>query len=226
MQTLINIFTAPTKAFESLNEKPTWVFPLILMIVVIVGFQFLTLEITGEYQLAVMEARDMPQAQVDAVRQQMSGPFKYMGMIGAAIFIPIAWLVLAGILLGASKITIPEGVNYKKALSIISWSSLVGIVSTVLVLILVLSKGTMHGVALDLSAILTTPALGEPTPILNRIFSKIDPFTFWQLALWAIGLKVMGKTTINKAAIPVAVLWIIWVILSVSLGGFFEQFGM
>ena len=177
MQTFINIFTAPTKAFESLNEKPTWLVPLIVMIVVIVGFQYLTLDITKEYQLAVMEARDMPQAQLDAVKQQMNGPFKYIGMVGVIIFIPIAWLVIAGILLGASKITIPDGITFKKSLSIVAWSSLIGIISTALMLFLILSKGTIHGVVLDLSAILTTPPIGEPTPVINRLLSKIDPFT-------------------------------------------------
>lgn len=226
MQTLINIFSAPTKAFESLNEKPTWLLPLIIMIVVIVGFQYLTLDITFEYQMAMMEARDLPEASINAARQQMSGGFRYIGMVAAAIFIPIAWVVIAAILLGVSKITISDGVNFKKALSIIAWSSLIGVVSTVLTLILVMSKGTMHGVVLDLAAVLDTPAMGESKSLLYRIFSKIDPFTIWQLILWTIGLKVMGKVDMTKAATPVAIIWIVWVILSVSLGGFFEQFGM
>ena len=226
MQNIINIFTAPTQAFESLNEKPTWLVPLIIMIVVVVGFQYLTLDITMEYQIAMMEARDLPEASINAAKQQMSGGFKYIGMVGAVIFIPIAWVVIAAILLGMSKITISQGVDFKRALSIVAWSSLIGVITTVLTLVLVMSKGTLHGVVLDLAAVLDTPPMGESKSLMYRIFSKIDPFTIWQLILWTIGLKVMGKVEMAKAATPVAIIWIVWVVLSVSLGGFFEQFGM
>jgi len=224
MQNIINIFTAPTKAFESLNEKPTWLLPFIIAVVVVVGYQYVTLDITMDYQMAKMEARDMPEQQLEAARQQMSGGLRYVGMIVAPIFMPIVWAILAGLLLGASKITISEGLNFKKTFSIIAWSGLVSLAGMILLAFLVLSKGSMHGVAIDLSSVLTTPPIGETTPVINRIFSKIDPFVFWQLALWVIGLKVMGKSTTQKAVIPVAGLWILWVIISVSLGGFFEKF--
>jgi hypothetical protein len=226
MQMIVNIFSAPTKAFESLNEKPTWLLPFIIAVVVVVGYQYVTLDITMDYQMAKMEAKDMPEQQLEVARQQMSGSLKYVGMIVAPIFMPIVWSILAGLLLGASKITIPDGLNFKKVFSIIAWSSLVSLAGMILLAFLILSKGSMHGVVLDLSAFLTTPPIGTETPVINRIFSKIDPFVIWQIALWVIGLKVMGKSTTQKAVIPVAVLWIFWVIVSVSLGGFFENLGM
>lgn len=226
MQTFINIFTTPTKAFESLNEKPTWLVPVLIMIIAFIAFQYLTMDYSLDYQIKVMEAKDAPQERIDMVKEQMQGGLKYAGMITMLIFIPLATVVFAAVLLGLSKITIPEGITFKKALSIVSWSGMIGLISLALTLLLVLSKGTMHGIAIDLSAILTQPAIGESVPLLNRILSKIDPFVIWQLVLWVIGLKVMGKTTNQKATIPVAIAWGIWIVLSVSLAGVFQNFGM
>jgi hypothetical protein len=39
-------------------------------------------------------------------------------------------------------------------------------------------------------------------------------------------LAVTYKTTIKKAAVPIISLWVVWMIVSVTFGGFFEQFGM
>jgi hypothetical protein len=92
--------------------------------------------------------------------------------------------------------------------------------------LLIVNKGTMHGVALDLSILLDTPAVGESKSILYRILSKFDIFVIWQIVLYIIGMSVAYKSSIQKAAVPILSLWGIWIIISVAFGGFFEQFGM
>ncbi len=226
MNTLINIFSAPTEAFESLNEKPTWLIPLLLGIVFAIGFQYLTLDINAEYQIKTLEARDIPEAQFEAAKSQMSGGMKYIGIILTPIFIPLFWALFAVLLLLFSKMTISEGINFKKAFSIVSWSSMVTLLSTILLTFLIVSKGTPHGVALDLSALLQTPAIGETKSLLYRLFVKIDPFILWQMFLWALGLSVIGKVDIKKAAIPVASLWLLWVVISVAIGSLLSGFGL
>ncbi len=84
----------------------------------------------------------------------------------------------------------------------------------------------MNGVALDLSAILATPEIGGSKTLLYRIFTKIDPFIIWEMILWVIGLSVMGKVDIKKAATPVATLWILWVIISIAIGSLLSSFGL
>jgi hypothetical protein len=92
--------------------------------------------------------------------------------------------------------------------------------------LLMLSKGTTQGIALDLAVFLDTPPIGEEKSTLYRIFSKFDIFTIWQIVLWIIGLAVTYKTTIKKAAVPIISLWVLWIIVSVAFGGFFESLGM
>ena len=139
----------------------------------------------------------------------------------------MVWAVLAGILLLAANMMIGqvEGVNFKKIFSVVAWSSLVSVLAIVLATYITLSKGTAYGVGTDLSPLIGAPPIGEPKSILYRLVSKLDIMTFWQLILWTFGLSVMYKVTAKKAAVPVVTLWIIWVVVSVALGGVFEKFG-
>jgi hypothetical protein len=111
-------------------------------------------------------------------------------------------------------------------LALVSWSSLIGIISMVINIVLILSKGTSQGVTVSLAAFLPAAPLGEAPPILNRFLSKFDPFTIWQMVLWTIGVSVMYKFTMKKSALFVGTLWVLWILLSVALGGLFYKIGM
>ncbi|KAA3617083.1 MAG: YIP1 family protein [Calditrichaeota bacterium] len=227
MDNLINIFTTPAKAFESLNEKPTWLVPLLIVIVFAVGSQYILVDISLEYQLKTTEARpDMTDEQFEIVKEQMSGGMKYIGIIVTPILAPIIWIILALVLWLFSKITISEGIDFKKSFSIVAWSSLVTLISLILITFLIYSKGTPHGVALDLSALVETPPIGEPKSVLYFFLSKIDPFILWQMFLWALGLSVMGKVDLKKGIIPVAIIWGLWVLISVTFGSFLSNMGL
>lgn len=223
MQKIIGIYTAPRRTFEAIDQNPTWFLPFIIGVVFFLIFQFLTLDIQMDYQLEVVEARgDVPQEQID----MMQGPVKYIGFVAG----PIVWLIMiviiAALFYVAGNLMIGGDTAFKKVFAIVAWTGLIGVVSFIIMTLLILSKGTMHGVALDLSILLDTPAVGEEKSILYRIFSKFDVFVIWEIVLYIIGMSVTYKTTVQKAAVPILSLWALWIIVSVAFGGFFESLGM
>ena len=144
----------------------------------------------------------MPAEQVDAARSQMQGPMKYLGFVFGPIAILIMWTIFAAcFLLFGNWMTGGES-SFKKVFSIVAWSSLVGNLSLILLTFLIISKGTMHGVAMDLSLLFPTPAIGADPGLFYLILSKIDFFVIWQIILWIIGLSVTYNTTTKKAAVP------------------------
>ena len=173
----------------------------------------------------VAQGRLTPE-QMEAARTGMQGPAKYAGLIAGPIVWLIMLVILAAIFYVAANLMIGGDSSFKKVFAIVCWSGLVGAVSLIVITLLVLSKGTMQGIALDLTILLDTPPLGAEKSTLYRIFSKFDVFTIWQIILWIIGLSVSYKTTTKKAAVPILSLWGLWIIVSVALGPFFEQFGM
>ncbi len=225
-QKIIGIFTTPHQTFEAIDQKPTWFLPFIIGVFFFLIMQVLTIDIQTTDQIAMMETRDMSQQQLDAAKSQMSGPLKYLSLIAGPIVWLIMILILAALFYVAGNLMIGGDSSFKKVFAIVCWAGLVGVIGIILMTLLMLSKGTTQGIALDLTVLLDTPAIGEEKSTLYRIFSKFDVFSIWQIVLWIIGMAVTYKTTIKKAAVPIISLWVLWMIISVSFGGFFEGLGM
>ncbi len=227
MQKIIGIYSAPRQTFEAIDQNPTWFLPFIIGVVFFLIFQFLTVDLQMDYRMEMMEARgDIPQEQMDMAKAQMEGPVKYIGFVAG----PIVWLIMiviiAALFYVAGNLMIGGDTSFKKVFAVVAWTGLIGVVSFIIMTLLILSKGTMHGVALDLSILLDTPAIGEEKSTLYRILSKFDVFVIWQMVLYIIGMSVTYKATVKKAAVPILSLWALWIIVSVAFGGFFEQLGM
>jgi hypothetical protein len=227
IQKIIGIFSAPRQTFEAIDQKPTWVLPFLIGVVIFLIFQAFTVDIQMAERLEMMEARgQLTPDQIEAARGQMMGPAKYIGFIAGPIVWLIMILVMAAIFYVASNLMIGGDSSYKKVFAIVCWSGLIGSLSLIVMTLLILSKGTMQGVALDLTVFLDTPPIGGEKSALYRIFSNLNLFTIWQVILWIIGLSVSYKSTTKKAAVPILSLWGIWIVLSVVLGPFFDKLGM
>jgi len=227
MQKIIGIYTAPRRAFEAIDQNPTWLVPFIIGVVFFLIFQFLTVDMQMDYRIEMMEARgNIPQEQMDIAKTQMQGPIKYIGFVAG----PIVWLIMiviiAALFYVAGNIMIGGDSSFKKVFAIVAWTGLIGVISFIIITLLILSKGTLHGVALDLSILLDTPPVGEEKSVLFRILSKFDVIVIWEIVLYIIGMSVTYKSTVQKAAVPVLSLWVVWIIISVAFGGFFESLGM
>lgn len=216
MGRIVGILTAPRETLESINQKPNWIVPFLIGLICFLIFQFSTMDIQTQYQIAKLEARDLPTEQVELAKTQMQGPMKYLGVIIGPIAMLVVWSIMAGAFLLVGNWMIGGETSFKKLFSMVAWVSLVGCISLLLLTFLITSKGTVHGVALDLSVLLTTPPIGEETSLLYKIFSKIDLFVIWQVVLWIIGMSVAYKTTTQKATVPILSLWGLWIVVSIA----------
>jgi hypothetical protein len=227
VQKIIGIFTAPRKAFEAIDKNPTWFLPFIIGVIFFLVFQLLTMDIQTDYRIQHLEARDdIPAERMEMAKQQMQGGVKYIGLVAGPIVWLIMILIMAALFYVAGNMMIGGDTTFKNIFAVVAWGQLIGSLSLIIMTFLILAKGSMHGVALDLSILMETPAIGEEKSTLYRILSKFDIFTIWTIVLYIIGMSVTYKTTTQKAAVPILSLWAIWIIVSVVFGSFFEQFGM
>ncbi|MDM7924883.1 MAG: Yip1 family protein [bacterium] len=222
---LAGIFISPRETFEALDRKPTWLIPFLIVVAVVLVMTMLTRDISMQDMLARFEASDMPQEQIDRIVEQSQGPGRYFQMIGVPVFMIAVWCLFAGILLFTGNTLLGGKSTFKKMLSMVSWSSLIGVVSAAVHTALIVTKGTTQGVTTSLALLLADPEPGAKPSFLFRLLSKFDVFTIWEMVLWAIGTSVLYRFSMKKSAGMVAALWVLWVIISVSLGGLF-QFGM
>ena len=218
LQKLTGIFTDPGKTYEAVNKKPSWIVPLILMIVTIAAIQFFILDISLADRIKIMEARGMDPAQMDMAQQQMQGPMKYLGFVFGPLFVALSWMVIAGVLLFAGNVIMGGQAKFKPVLAVVAWSYPISLLGGILKTFLIISKETTLGITTSLAAFLPAPDIGTSGSMLYKILSKFDIFTIWQVVLWAIGLSVVYKVSTKKSGTVVGVEWGVWVILSVAVG--------
>jgi len=221
---IIGVFTSPKETFQDINNKPTWLVPFLILIAVIVVVQFVLMDIGMADQMAKLEARDMPEAQMEMARNQMSGPLKYIQFVVIPIMMLITWCVVAGLHLFFTNVVFGGETTFKKMFAVTSWSSLIGVVSTLLRMVMVMSKGTSIGVTTSLAILLPTPGLNETPSILFRFLAHLDIFAIWGLILYTIGISAISKLDINKSSTVVIINWLIWILISIPLWSIFGPF--
>jgi hypothetical protein len=221
---IISIFTSPKEAFKDINSKPNWLIPFLILIVVVIVVQYVLMDITITDQIAKLEARDIPEAQMEIARNQVQGPLKYIQFVMIPIMTLLTWCIVGGIHLFFTNVVFGGETTFKKMFAITSWSSLIGVVSTLLRMVMVMSKGTSYGVTTSLAIVMPTPGLSETPSILFRLLAHLDIFAIWGLVLYAIGISTISKLDIKKASTVVIIIWLIWVVISVPLWSVFGPF--
>ncbi|MCB9508807.1 MAG: YIP1 family protein [Deferribacteres bacterium] len=226
LQRLVAIFSAPTKAFASINRKPTFAFPIIFAICAVTALQLLTLDVQLSDRLLELKASGASEQRIAEGEATLAGPVKYLGIVLTPIIAPIIFAVLAWIYMVACNKYFGKKVAFNIIFSMVLWASMVALVDLVPATWYALTKGTLHGYATDLSILLPTPALGEGKSILYRFLAKFSIFTIWQLVLLIIGFAIAYGSTTAKASRPVLALWALWIAISVPLGKLFEGLAM
>ncbi len=215
---IVGIFTSPRDTFKSIDQKPTWLVPFIIVVVVSILIQFLVMDIGIKDRIALEEARGTSEEQIEAIRTYADGPLVYLGVVMTPVGVLLFWAIFAGILLFGGNMVMGGETKFKKVFSVVAWSSLIGLVGNLLKTLLIMSKGTSQGVVTSLAILLPTPELAQKT-ILYRILEKFDLFLIWELILWIIGLAVINRFTTKKSATLVISLWVIYAVLTIALAG-------
>jgi Yip1 domain len=211
MSHLINIFVEPGKVFAELKEKPTFLLPMALMIVlsaamVLLYFNKVDSDWSIEHQLA-MSGKEMTANEIEQSKSVMpSAPV--MGVIGAVfgtIFIAIVFVVMALYYMLAGKIS-GVAVSFKHGLSLVSWAGLPSQLGLIVAIVGVLMMQPQTGLE-SLALTRLDPLLVQlpPDHAWSTFAKNFDLLTLWTVALAAIGWRTWGKTSWGQA-ITVAII--------------------
>jgi hypothetical protein len=220
-----NIFANPRKAFESIDRRPTWLWPLLLVMVLTAVTTQIMFPVTMQAQLDNLRNNpDVSAEQLQAIEQysQPGAMQRIFALVGQIIFMPLFYLLLSGIFYFTGSVLLGGETTYKRVLSVLSWSGCISLVATLVVMPLIMIKKSLN-VSISLALLLSADSVNTT---LYRILSKIDFFTIWYMIVFAIGFSVIYKFSKAKAFMAVGALWVIWVAISVAFAGIFSRFGM
>jgi hypothetical protein len=217
MSHLINIFVEPGKTFAELKEKPSFLLPLALMIVLTVTmtlFYFNKVDSAWltEHQLS-MSGTEMSSADIEQAKKVMpSAPM--MGIIGAVvgpIFIVLVTMLMALYYLVAGKIT-GTAVSFKHGMSLVTWAgvpSLLGMVVAIVGIAMMEPQTALESLMLtNVDPLLVQLPFDHAWSSLAKNFSLL---TLWSVLLTVIGWRTWSKggwgQAITVAIIPSLIIY-------------------
>jgi uncharacterized membrane protein len=216
----LRVFHAPSETFEAVSRRATWadwLVPTVVVLALTMASIQVTWPVLARMQSAAVEERlkGMPEEQ----RQQVAAQMAAVGRISGLVMVPVTGLavlfVAGGILLLVANTVLDGQARYRQMLALWAYSSLVGIVGLVVRTPLVLAKDTAM-IYTGLGVLMSEEALKT---FLGRVVAGIDLFLVWQACLVAIGLGVLSGSSTRRAALPVLLLWVIWLLIQAALGG-------
>lgn len=223
MNKIIDIFLNPRSVFVRIKEKPEWVMPLVIVLVILTIISILTISTTRDLitaqQIEALKGRNMTDEQIEQALKFSSGPILLIfGGLGAIINTLVILLIFAALL----NLFIPmfggEG-SFKMVFSVVSFSALIKIPGNIVRLILIIWK---HSLQVSTSLALFIPNL-DTHSFAYRLLNQFDFFILWEMCLVAYGIHITNDVKKENSYILVFVIWIAKVLLSVTFGGLFGR---
>lgn len=209
------IYSAPTNAFTKLTEKPNWLIPLIVVVIISILLSVVAVSKTNwdEQKVKVreiMEKQNVPPERIEKIITAINPKTGLIrGIIAVLIITPLGILIFTTILnlmiplLGASGL-------FKKTFTVTTNSALIRIPAAIVKAILMFMKGSAN---VSTSLILFFPKMPEKN-FLYGLFSRIDFFTIWELILVGLGLKILFNISGKKTYYVVFGIWLLYIIIS------------
>ncbi len=212
---------SPGKTFASIAERPTWLVPLLLIVL----FASATALASngkvdyGDFLAQQTAGQDLPEEDLEKAVEMMNKFGWAFALVGSLVTLPIGilvgtlifWLVFK--VLG-SEMTFPVG------LGVTTHAMMPMVIATVITVFMILARDALTMTELQNGLLASNPAAflsADASPTLAAVLRQFDFFSFWVLALMIIGFRAATKLRPSTVTWSVAALWAFWM---------FAKFGM
>jgi len=218
MNKIADIFMSPIKVFMALKEKPEWMIPFIIVLIVVALSAALTVSMTKETIIAkqeeMMRERGMTDEQIEQALKVSSGSLMVISStIGAAVFIAIILLLFAFLV----NLLIPVfgGTGaFRRVFSVVCFSALVMVPSALLKVILIAITRSPY---VTTSLALFVPGLARDS-FGYKVLAGFDFFIIWEMILVSLGISITNEIERKNAFILVFLIWIVSIFAGIVLG--------
>ena len=220
---IMDIYFAPSKIFTALKEKPQWVIPLIIVLVVVALTAALTVNFSRDEIMARQEEalreQGRSEEEIERAMEFTSGPIIFIGSaLSATIFTAVLMLLFA--LFVNLFIPLFGGESgFKTVFSVICFSSLVIIPAAILKLVLIAITKSPY---VTTSLALLAPGLAKDS-FVYKLLAGFDFFVFWEMILVALGVNITNSIAKKNAYVLVFAIWIISIFVGVGLSSIFGR---
>jgi len=222
-QRCVDVFVAPSKTFIDLRRKATFWGPLIVMIIVGIGFSFTVQKQIGWEQVFQNTINQAPAkaekiesnpnaASIKAISSKITAGVSY----GYFAIVLLVTLITSLLIWASINFGFGGTAKYSQIYAVSFYSGLVMNIKFLLGIIAIFA-----GLAPD-SFIINNPVgsnigyyMSSDLPLWLRSFcAHIDIFEIWALVLSVIGVSIVARVSKGKAAVVVVGWWIIFILIA------------
>lgn len=218
---LIGVLVSPGKTFRSIAERPAWLVPFLVLLVLSLAVGWLTQarvdpEEMVRYQLGKFADR-MPPEQVEEMVRSAENVTPAQQALQLGVGVPAAaavYALIAALFLGIFKLLGSE-MTFKQSLSTYLYASMPMAVASLINLPLLLARDAVTpeevmggGVLVASPAILASE---ETSAVVRSLLGSLNFFTLWTLALTILGYRIVAKVSLAASSGTAVTLWLLWV---------------
>jgi hypothetical protein len=220
---ILDIYFAPSKVFNALKEKPQWIIPLVVVLLVVAVTAVVTVSLTRETIIArqeeMFQERGMSEEQIEQARQFTSGPIMMISSAISAALITAVLLVVFALVVHLFIPLFGGESSFKKVFSVICFSALVTVPAAILKIILIAITGSPY---ITTSLALLAPDLAKSS-FTYQLLSGFDLFVIWEMVLVSMGISITNNLLRKNAYMLVFLIWFISIFIGIGLGNIFGR---
>ncbi len=205
---IINVFVSPYSTFEAEREKPKWLVPFIVYMVLMLSWTAIVQPVLVEQQReAMMEQfgrQNIPDDQRQQAIERAEQMRPIMTWVGAVVSQIVMLLIVAGVWLFVSNVILGGGARYVHALGITVYSWLIVVVGLLIKAPIILNKNTVD--------VHFSPAtfLSNTETFLYKFLSQFDLFNIWSFFIVSIGIAVITRKRTKSVWPWVAIIYLVY----------------
>lgn len=209
INTAINILTSPSEAIAEIQERPTILFPLALILVSTVAAMVWYFSIIdfAWYVDDTLATANIDEDEIESAREAMlsmsQNTFMLFGVLGGILGTTVYYILQSGYLALISALT-GDGQKFSRWFSLVCWTALPQILAIAGMLVTIALSPNGQLSAFDLNP-LTLRNLGmeASNDSLNSLFSAINLTMLWSIGLLMLGYKQWQESSLGKAIVVI-----------------------
>jgi hypothetical protein len=222
---LLGVLFSPGETFRSIAGRPTWLLPMIVLILLGGSAQFLLQSRADQEEVMREQFRiygvKLSAEQMDKALDQAANPVrrKVGAVVGLTLAIVLQFLFAALLWMGFRMFA--SEISYKSSLATSLYSLMPFAVAALLNILILLARGTVGfqevtagGPLLSNLAFLAPEDAGMVT---RGLLQSVDLFSFWAIVLLVIGFRITAQVSRATAIGVVSVVWLLGIALKLGL---------
>lgn len=226
---------SPKPTFESIARRPTWIVPLLLIIVVSVmviavfgqrvGWRSFMIRQNQQSSRVQKQMEQMTPEQRDHMLDQQTKIAPIFGYVGVIVGTLVGALLVGAVLMVILNLVGSTKIPFKTSLGIVSYSWVPAIIGGLLGILIMFIKDPS---TVDIEHLVASNAgafLSDDSPKwLSTLLTSFDIFVFWTMILMALGYSATDpkKLSFGKALTTIFIVWLFYVLVKVGFTAAFS----